>query len=45
MGESSGFSKLLGYKNALKLNNISINKSYIKIANWKKDLAYNMRKN
>ncbi|MCE5329220.1 LacI family transcriptional regulator [bacterium] len=40
LDESSGFNKLSGYKIALENNNISINEEYIKIANWKKDLAY-----
>lgn len=44
LDESSGIDKLIGYKKALKENNIPINEEYIKIANWKKSEAYEATK-
>lgn len=44
LNESSGFDKLNGYKKALEMHNIPIIDEYIKIANWKKDLAYEATK-
>lgn len=41
LNESSGLNKLIGYKKALREHGIKINEEYIKIANWKKSLAYN----
>jgi LacI family transcriptional regulator len=40
LDESSGFNKLSGYKKALAAKNIPIEEDFIKIANWKKNLAY-----
>ncbi len=44
LDESSGLNKLIGYKKALREHGIKINEEYIKIANWKKSLAYNATK-
>ncbi len=40
LDESSGFEKLIGYKQALQNYGLRVNNDYIKIADWKKSKAY-----
>lgn len=40
LDESSGFDKLIGYRKALEDNGLKLKDEYIKIASWKKSMAY-----